>query len=158
MIDHLIAKSRRKPRYTILMLAALAGCLVSLGYFVFAPPVPGKPVAFQLADQAEQILVMLFFAPAFETFLFQVGIMELAARWIKGIRRRTALLCCTSALFFAATHTFAWHYTPVAFIVGFLLALIYWIERERTGCWEALFSVTLVHGLINLFNLGLGAW
>lgn len=95
----------------------------------------------------------VFFAPIIETFIFQFGVIEIGIKILERIRDLSIhwfVPGIVSALLFGLAHQYNLNYVLVTFLMGLLLAGIYYYTRQRFGASMAFVMCSAVHGLNNL--------
>ncbi len=95
----------------------------------------------------------VIFAPIIETLIFQFAVIEIGLRvrenWTE-LKIHWFIPGLLSALLFGLAHQYNWNYTLVTFLMGVILAVMYYYTRKRFGVSLAFLMCVLVHGFNNL--------
>ena len=101
----------------------------------------------------EEVVVVLFFAPFFESLIFQFYIIEFNDWVFKRSRFRIFSGCLLSSLAFSLIHLYSFIYFLFALMIGSFFAYFYCIEKLRTNGFRAGICVISLHFSYNLFAL-----
>ncbi|WP_394759208.1 type II CAAX prenyl endopeptidase Rce1 family protein [Flavobacterium sp.] len=98
----------------------------------------------------EAFFVAIVFAPIFETLLFQFLIIYQTHESYKGKYVKQLSIFISSVLF-GLSHFYSIYYVLFALVAGYILATSFYYFKEKTNYLSAIFYITLVHLLSNLF-------
>ena len=101
----------------------------------------------------EQFVIVVIFAPIFETAIFQFGIIELINKinWLRGFRYLNLVAIIISSLFFSLSHFQSYVYLISSLISGILYASSYVFVRHRFDASVAAIVIAVSHCLYNSF-------
>ena len=113
------------------------------------PELMSNPIDDEAVDY--QIFLGVFLGPIFETYLFQVLIINFADNFLsKNAKAQSLIVISLSATIFAAVHYFSWAYQLAMIIPGFIFAYGYWFFRQQKSQAVAFWVVCVLHMLYNL--------
>lgn len=107
-------------------------------------------ISFSLNFKEEYIfnlLIVILFAPLFETFIYQFSIIELAHTYIKKYYTNYIAIFISATLF-AFSHLYNIHYFIYSFLIGVNFALIYIVAKKRKDVNPVLLLFS-VHSITN---------
>ncbi len=97
------------------------------------------------------VLLVVIWAPAFETILYQALIIHIIKAFVSKIRYSFFISILISSLAFGLSHPYSLPYILAATIYGIILATAYYISLYRKQ--SAFLIVFLLHALINISAL-----
>lgn len=118
------------------------------------------PIADSLADKNTEFtsleqksklysfIMSVIIGPLFETLIYQLLIIEVTQLIIKNNRIAFIISILISTFAFALGHTYTFYYFILALYVGALLAIAYYVAREKKN--NPLFFVFALHSINNL--------
>ena len=136
-------------RYTVTILSiriiiGLAFTFLS-SHFSF----PASNNLFEGLSLAEQVLIIGFITPLFETVIFQFAIIELVTK-LKNIPNVHLLAISISSITFSASHFQSYFYMASSLASGLIYAIAYVNIRKIHGQTTTIVSILAVHSLYNL--------
>lgn len=149
MILQLYNWLKGKPLWvTHLLFLSLFALNTMLLLLIFGSDPHANDSSFGMSMQ-KQLIYGLILAPIIETLLLQALIIEICRKLIKS----TPIILLISTIVFASTHLYSFYYFIAVLVPGLLLALLYFIEREKHGSWSAILKTSILHSLFNAFAI-----
>ncbi len=94
------------------------------------------------------LLIAVIVVPLIETLLFQGLIIEIVCKIIKRPRKNICIAVMASSLAFALNHTYSIGYFIITLLAGIILALAYYLGRNRKE--GGIILVFIIHSIYNL--------
>ncbi|MGM0408085.1 MAG: CPBP family intramembrane glutamic endopeptidase [Bacteroidota bacterium] len=101
----------------------------------------------------EQLIFGVLIVPLIETLLFQSLIITIICKIVKRSRLNIIPALAISAIAFGLNHSYNLAYFIYTLIIGFFLALAYFVARFRKE--SATLSVFLIHAIFNLISFSI---
>lgn len=115
-------------KFKLIILAVITNLIISLLFSFISNIVFGEKSlnGFKnIGSLSNELVMVVFIAPLFETILFQYGIIEIVRK-----RFNPFVCCCISSFVFASMHTYNVFYFFFAFLGGLLFGYLYFIGKS----------------------------
>lgn len=121
--------------------------LVSYITYLFPPSAGYNEALSSLESVWERYLIGVIIGPLLETLIFQALIIYVVCRIIKRPRYNLYASVLISAIAFGLNHCYNPYYVLYTFLIGIILAFVYYISRYRR--MSPTLTVFIIHALLN---------
>lgn len=101
-------------------------------------------------SRLEELIMIVFVGPVFETLFFQFLIMYQVYESYKGKNQKIVAIFISSLLF-GLSHWYNIYYVMSATIMGLILSSGFCFFKEKTNNISAIFYIIIAHSLFNIF-------
>lgn len=147
-LKHILSASYliKAPSYIFILIFLCLSLL--LGFITTFLPEPDMKGSLVADNVVIDLLIAVIVVPLIETLLFQGLIIEIVCKIIKRPRKNICIAVMASSLAFALNHTYSIGYFIITLLAGIILALAYYLGRNRKE--GGIILVFIIHSIYNL--------
>ena len=136
--------------FLLILSVLIISYLISFITLLFPESANQNETEFLLETPWQKIIFGILIIPFLETIIFQTTIISIICNIIKRPKYNFYTSIIISAFAFSVSHAYNFYYLIYMFIIGIILAFVYYISRYRK--MVATITIFLIHAIWNAFG------